>query len=237
MADYFLVVAAFFTSMVAAVGGIGGGVILIALMPGLLPPAAIIPVHGLVQISSNVSRAVLGFRDIAWPLALPYFAGAVVGAVIGSRFISDFHWEWMPLFLGAFILVTTWMPRISRAPDVPAKFALLGAVQTALSLFVGISGPMNMPFLLRENLGRDRTVVTHAVQMTGTHVFKVVAFGLAGFVFGPYWMLVAGMIVAAMLGSYAGTRVRGYVSEALFKKGLKVLITLLAVRMMVRVVW
>lgn len=233
MADYFLVVAAFFTSMVAAVGGIGGGVILIALMPGLLPPAAIIPVHGLVQISSNVSRAVLGIRDVAWPLALQYLLGAVMGALIGSRFISDFHWEWMPLFLGGFILVTTWMPPISRAPDVPARFALLGAAQTALSLFVGISGPMNMPFLLRENLGRDRTVVTHAVQMTGTHVFKVAAFGLAGFAFGPYLALVAGMIVAAMLGSYAGTKVRGFVSEALFRKGLKVLITLLAVRMMV----
>jgi uncharacterized membrane protein YfcA len=114
---------------------------------------------------------------------------------------------------------------------------LLGAVQTALSLFVGVAGPLNMPFLLRENLGRDRTVVTHAVQMTAMHILKVIAFGLVGFAFGPYLPLVLGMVVAATLGSYAGTRVRTYVPEALFRQGLKILITVLSIRMVIQALW
>ena len=135
IADWFLIGAACITSMIAAVGGVGGGVVLIAIMPGFLPAAAIIPVHGLVQIASNLSRALIGFKHTEWRLVGQYAIGAVIGAALGSRFIADIEWETMPLFLGIFILLITWMPKFSRAPDLPAKFTLLGAFQTALSLF------------------------------------------------------------------------------------------------------
>jgi uncharacterized membrane protein YfcA len=233
--EIFLIVVAFFTSMTAAIGGIGGGVILIAAMPGFIPAAAIIPVHGVVQISSNISRVLLGFRHIEWRLVWQFMAGAVVGVLLGSQFVVDIRWDIMPLFLGIFILVTTWMPRLSGRASLPLKFVILGAFQTALSLFVGVSGPLNMPFLLRENLARDQTVITHSTQMTVLHTLKVISFGVLGFAFGPYWVLILGMIVAASLGSYVGTKVRGHVPEEIFKTGLKILITVLSVRMIVRV--
>ncbi len=31
----------------------GGGILLISLMPGLLPVAAVVPVHGVVQLASK----------------------------------------------------------------------------------------------------------------------------------------------------------------------------------------
>ncbi|WP_161787446.1 hypothetical protein [Endozoicomonas numazuensis] len=49
-----LILAAFLTSAVTAVLGVGG-VLLITLMPGLIPVAAIVPVHGVVQFFSNTS--------------------------------------------------------------------------------------------------------------------------------------------------------------------------------------
>ena len=206
--DWFLIGAACITSMIAAIGGVGGGVVLIAIMPGFLPAAAIIPVHGLVQI-----------------------------AALGSRFIADIEWETMPLFLGIFILLITWIPKFSRTPDLPAKFTLLGAFQTALSLFFGVSGPLNMPFLLRENLPRDRTVITHSVQMASSHAMKILTYGFLGFVFAPYWKLVIGMIASASLGSYLGTLIRGRVPEHHFRVLLKWLITLLALRMILYVLF
>lgn len=71
--------------------------------------------------------------------------------------------------------------------------------------------------------------------MTAMHFFKVILFGLLGFAFGPYLLLIVGMIVAATLGSFVGTKVRGHVPEEIFKKGLKILITLLSIRMIVTV--
>ncbi len=234
MAELTLIPFAFLTSLTAAIGGIAGGVILISVMPGFLPAAAIVPVHGIVQIASNVSRAAFGIRHVEWRIFWTYAAGTIIGALIGAQIVPYIAWDNMPLILGAFILVFTWMPRIGNAPSIPGKFTVLGIFQTSLSLFIGIAGPLNMPFLLRENLGRDRTVITHSVQMTAMHSLKVVTLGILGFSFGPYWKLMLGMILAAAAGSWLGTKLRGKISEELFRKGIKALITLLAVRMILK---
>ena len=55
--DILLILIAFGTSTLTAITGIGGGMMLIAIMPGFLPAAAIVPVHGMVQLFSNSSRA------------------------------------------------------------------------------------------------------------------------------------------------------------------------------------
>jgi uncharacterized membrane protein YfcA len=107
MSDIGLIAVTFLTSSITAVVGLGGGMILLALMPDFLPPQAVIPVHGLVQITSNVSRALLRLRHVEWRLVRDYAAGAVVGVLLGSRLVPLFAWENLPLVLGAFILLFT----------------------------------------------------------------------------------------------------------------------------------
>jgi hypothetical protein len=60
--DILLVAIAAGTSTLTAITGIGGGMMLIAIMPGFLPAAAIVPVHAAVQLFSNSSRAFFGWR-------------------------------------------------------------------------------------------------------------------------------------------------------------------------------
>ena len=55
--DYFLIGVSFFTSLVTAVMGVGGGVMLMIFMLMFYPPLTVIPVHGVVQLGSNASRA------------------------------------------------------------------------------------------------------------------------------------------------------------------------------------
>jgi uncharacterized protein len=229
-----LIAFAFLTSLTSAIGGIAGGIVLISVMPGFLPAAAIIPVHGVVQIASNVSRAAFGIRHIEWRIFRSYAIGAVAGGLLGSQIVPYIAWENMPLILGPFILLFTWMPKIDRAPTLPGTFTILGLFQTTLSLFIGVAGPLNMPFLLRENLGRDRTVITHSVQMTAMHALKVTTLGILGFAFWPYWKLVVGMVIAATAGSWLGTKFRGKIPEHIFRQGIKILITMLALRMIAK---
>ncbi len=49
----------FATSFITAAFGIGGGAVMLAALATLLPAAAIIPVHGLVQLGSNAGRAAI----------------------------------------------------------------------------------------------------------------------------------------------------------------------------------
>ena len=53
-----LIVASFFTSALTAASGVGGGTLMLMLMGMFVPVAALIPVHGAVQLGSNTGRAV-----------------------------------------------------------------------------------------------------------------------------------------------------------------------------------
>ena len=233
MDSLFLIGFSFLTSAFTAVIGLGGGIMLIAVMPGLLPAAAVIPVHGAVQLASNSSRVLFGLRHVQWRLFWPFLLGAVVGALLGARLVVRLTPDHLPLFLGLFILLVTWVRVPRRAFRLPGHFTILGVVQTVLSLFVGVTGPLTNAFLLREDLPKDRLVVTHGMLMTATHLLKILVFGFVGFAFAPHLPLIAGMIVAVTLGSFAGTRLRGRLSESLFRRIFKALVTALSLRMVI----
>jgi len=125
----------------------------------------------------------------------------------------------------------TWQPQIKKQLWFPGKFLSLGFVQAFLTLFVGATGPLNLPFLIRAGLTRNQLVVTAAAFMTSVHLIKSVTFGLLGFAFAPYLSLMALMIIAVIAGSYAGTKLRHRVPEKLFLLVFKFSISLLATRM------
>jgi uncharacterized protein len=230
----FLIAVSFCSSTLTAIIGLGGGILLISVMPGLLPATAIVPVHGVVQLASNTSRVLFGLRHVEWRVVGPFAVGAIVGAVVGSRFVVALPETYLPMIIGIFILVVIWVPGLKRAFRLPGKFASLGAIQTFISLFVGASGPMTTPFLLREGLPRDRIVVTHGALMTAVHLLKILTFSILGFAFSEYLYLMAGMVVSVTAGSYVGTRLRSHVSEVFFRKLFRVIVTLLALRMIVQ---
>ncbi len=234
--DLFLVVFSFLSSVLSGVTGVGGGMLLISIMPGFMPITAVIPVHGIVQFSSNASRALFAIRDIDWRVMTSYVLGSVTGAAMGSRLVTAFPSEGLPLLLAAFILIVTWTPAAQASRKLPGKFFVLGWVQTFLSLFVGATGPLGPPVLLREGFRRDRLVATEAVFMSWVHLLKVLTFGLLGFVFRPYVILLAAMVGAVILGSWVGTLLRPRMPEKIFRVTVRILITGLAVRMIVGVI-
>ena len=61
-----LVALSFFTSALTAAVGIGGGVVLLAVMASFLPPLVVLPVHGIVQLGSNSGRAAVMRAHIHW---------------------------------------------------------------------------------------------------------------------------------------------------------------------------
>ena len=48
-----------FTSAFGVVAGLGGGVLMIGVMAMVFPPIALIPVHGVVQAGTNLTRVII----------------------------------------------------------------------------------------------------------------------------------------------------------------------------------
>lgn len=228
-----LVLVAFLTSALTAIAGIGGGLVLISVMVQFLAPGAAVPIHGMVQLASNASRAAFGLSNVRWSLVVPYAAGTVVGAALGARVVVELDAVLFRVLLGGFILALTWMPKPKARRRLPGRFFTLGGVVTFLSMFVGATGPLSAPFFLREGLERDELVCTHATCMTSVHAFKVAGFFAVGFALGPHALLLAGMLLASTLGSWVGTRYRGRLDERVFKRVFKWLVTVLGAKLVV----
>lgn len=233
MNDLILILAAFATSILTAITGIGGGMSLIAIMPGLLPAAAIVPVHGFVQLFSNSSRAFFGWRQIRWQFAIAFVLGAVPGGMLSAAINTRINLEYTPLLIAGYILVTVWGPILQFKKIPRGEFFTIGFLQTGLSMIVGATGPLGQASLLAKGLQRDALVVTAAFMMTFTHLIKIMLFGLLGFNFMSYWKIILGMSVAVIAGAFVGTHIRYRIPESMFRSLLKWLLTILAVRMVV----
>ncbi len=224
-----LIVASFFTSALTAAFGLGGGIAMLALLGIFVPVAALIPVHGAVQLGSNTGRAWHQRAHVRREIFLPFAAGSLVGAAIGVFFVVQLPDAAMKIVLGAFIVAITW----AKIPGIQglgrAGLGIASVVLSILSMILGATGPL-LNAVLQQFMAGDRKalVATHAATMTVQHLLKIVVFGIAGFAFARWIPLVAAMIASGFLGTIYGSKILDRMPEEAFARWFRLLITLLA---------
>lgn len=223
-----LLVASFVGSFVTVALGIGGGAMLLAIMASVMPPAALIPVHGVIQLGSNVFRALLMRAHVHWPPVLSFAAGSALGVGLGGAIAVELPPGAVLIGVGAFVIFSV----LSKPPAWLGRYGWLsGALSSFLTMFFGATGPFVATFVKSLSLDRQRHVATHATLMTLQHGLKIVAFGILGFAFGPWLLFMAAMIGAGFLGTVSGRRVLLRMSDKGFKRVLDVVLVLISLRL------
>ena len=221
------------TSTIAGIVGIGGGMMLIAILPSFLPLNALIPVHGLTQMSSNVSRAFFGYKDVQYEVIPKFLVGSFFGIALFASILSFISLEYVPLFIGVYILLSLWSEKFNEKIKRYESYFLAGFFQTGLSIVVGATGPLTMTLLLKDYKDKDKVVATGAALMSISHILKVFVFIYFGFVFFDYLSIIIALIFGAVLGSFLGTKMRHLVKGEKFTLILKVLLSLMALKLIV----
>lgn len=230
-----LIVASAFTSALTAAFGVGGGIAMLTLMGLFVPVAALIPVHGAVQLGSNSGRAWHQRANVRMDVAAPFIAGSIVGAVIGAFVVIQLPDAWLKLVLGAFVIAITWT-KVPGIDKLTRTGLAIGSVIVALiGMLVGATGPL-VSVLFAQFFANDRKalVATHAAGMVAQHGLKIIVFGLAGFAFGDWLPLIGAMIVSGYLGTVYGTKLLERMPEESFRKWFKIAITVLALDLLRR---
>lgn len=235
MADQLILIAvSFFTATLSGLLGVGGGALLLAILAIYFPPAVLIPIHAIVQLASNLSRAWLSRDEIAWQWVKPFGVGTVLGTVVGSQIFVSLPRKVLELMLALTVLTLVWIPLPKRFDRVAGKTLGVGALNGLVSTLVGANGILLAPFLAREPFGKVKLIATFAASQTIVHATKVVAFLLLGFVIGPHIPLLGGMIVASFAGSYFAKHFHERMPEKPFRAVFKIGVTALALRMLAR---
>ncbi|KLE05903.1 sulfite exporter TauE/SafE family protein [Aliarcobacter butzleri] len=233
MLELGLGVITFLTSIIAAVVGIGGGMMLIAILSSFLPVNALIPVHGLTQVSSNLSRAIFGYKDVQYEVVPKFLIGSILGIAFFVGILNFISLEYVPLFIGVYILLSLWSQKFNEKIKRYENYYLAGFFQTGLSMVVGATGPLTMTLLFKDYNDKDKVVATGAALMSITHFLKVVVFIYFGFVFFDYIWIIISMIIGAVVGSFVGTKLRNIIDGKRFTIILKILLTILALNLII----
>ncbi|RHW21128.1 sulfite exporter TauE/SafE family protein [Pseudomonas jilinensis] len=221
------------TSAITASLGIGGGVLMLAVMALVMPPTAIIPVHGLVQFGSNLNRALMTLRHINLQVIVWFLPGVILGAWLASLILVDLPAALIQLCIAGFILLLVWGPAIPKVATGRFGTLVAATLTTFISLFVGATGPLVAAFVKQQQAGeRFSTVATFAAAMSLQHAPKAVVYGAAGFVFFDWLGLILLMIAAGALGTWLGLHLLRHLNDRRFAWIFNGLLTLLAVRLL-----
>jgi uncharacterized membrane protein YfcA len=161
-----LIAASLVTSFITAAFGIGGGVVLLAFLALVLPPVALIPVHGVVQLGSNGGRVAIMSKHVVWRPILPFVVGALIGAAIGGLVVVQLPSWLIQLALGIFIIWAVF----AKLPAIQQRYILMGgAVSSFLTMFFGATGNFIAAMVKSMNLDPVPHVATHSLMMTFQH--------------------------------------------------------------------
>lgn len=216
------------TSMLTGALGLGGGVLMLAVLALLVPATVVVPVHGVVQIGSNLGRAALMQRHVDRTLIVPFAFGSILGVALAAPLVIALPRASLQLVLGLFILWSCWSPRLKPARVPAPVFVAVGVASSFATMFLGATGPFVAAFVSPDRLDRHGAVATHAACMTVQHGFKVGAFTAIGFPFLAWLPMLAAMIGSGFLGTVMGRRYLDRMPEADFARGFKLVLTCLA---------
>lgn len=227
-----LLVTAFLTAAMTAALGIGGGVLLLAVMATVLPVEAIIPVHGLVQLGSNGHRAWMTRSHLDKQLFRYFALGVLPGAALASLIVVQLPLDIIQLTVAVFILFLVWgkLPHIPHLP--PFAVATAGASTTLISAFVGATGPLVAALVHTRGYHKLALTATLAACMTVQHGVKLLVFTWVGFVFTEWLGLILLMIMCGTLGTWLGLRMLKHIPPKQFQGLFKMIVSLLALRLL-----
>lgn len=230
LADLALVVAAFLVAAANASVGTTGG-LLLALLATAVPAPVAVPLHAVVETVSNGFGWLRLKHDVSIQMLIAFGAGSLLSIGLAAPFTQVVPPHVMAILLGCFLFWACWWPAPDAGKRFPFRLAVAGALTGALTPFVGATGPLAQPFFAGEPAKRRTILASHTAGMAIQHGLKVVAFVVLGVAFVPYLPLLAAIILAGMAGTWLGLRRPLKIPLALFGLVVKLLVSVLALRL------
>jgi uncharacterized membrane protein YfcA len=225
---YFLIFVSMVTSFITAAFGIGGGAVLIGLLALKLPPFALLPIHGIVQIGSNFGRTVIFIKEIKKDVLIPFTLGTILGSSLGGTFFIQIDPWLLQLIVAMFILWSVF----GKIPAIGASHITFGGMFSGFfTMFFGASGTLVAGMVKTMKLEPVNHLATHSALMTIQHLIKVVIFGFVGFAYGEYFFLITGMIISGFIGTLVGKKILIKFGKKYFQVVLNTILTLIALNL------
>lgn len=227
--DLAVVLVGFLTASLSGAAGLGGGTILIGVFYALgMSPSEAVPLFAAVQFVSNSSRTVAYLRDVEWSAAGWFLLAGVPATLVVAPYAAGIDADAVKLVLAGLILASL-VPQ-GRVQPMPARpaFALAGALNGSIGLFVGATGLFVGRLFFRPEWRKETVIGTLAMTQTLGHGLRVLAYGFIGFSALAAPQRLIPLCLAVIAGTAFGKRLNGSLSERAFGRLFRVILVTLS---------
>jgi len=220
----------FLASFVNAAFATGGVYIMLLASIWVLPISVAVPLQSAFAAGSLSARVYYFWQYIYWPIAGTFVAGCCIGVYFGTRAFVALPEAILSIALGTVLLTLIWMPNRRRALDNRRTFFFVGVVHSFFGALFGVGGVLQ-PFILRTSLKKMQITGTLAVCLISLDVMKATGYVSIGFSYWDYYPHILCATLSGVLGTWIGKRVTYHVSEEGFRTMFRILVSLIAVRL------
>ena len=220
-------IGALVASILSAVAGMGGAVVLLPILVWTFGVQEAIPVLTVAQLIGNASRVWFNRSELSLPVVRWFAIGAVPAAILGSVIFANAPAGALVRILGAFLLliiVYRHSPWGKQEHISLRGFLPVGGASGVISALVGFSGPFMAPFFLMYGLVKGEFIGTESLATLVIHGTKLGAYGSYNLL--GMRSILAGIAIGAVMivGSFVGKRILARLPERFFPYLIEALI-------------
>lgn len=231
-----LTLLSFFTAMMTSIAGAGGGTVLLAAMLQFMNPSEAIPVHGVIQFTSNIARTWLLRKFVKWRIILKFSLMIPLGVYIGLEIFKSINAEDIKKLIGSFIIIALILQNIKFIKNFIISsnwYYIVGLFTGILNILVGVIAPL-LAVIVKQSINEKKSIVgTLGYFGLVGNFTKIIGFSLIGFSFLEYIDTFLLMIPATLLGSRIGQYLLDKISNKLFFYIFQIILIFLALRLLI----
>jgi uncharacterized membrane protein YfcA len=226
----FFAALSFFTSLLTSIFSLGGGLIMLVALAQSFSPGTLIPLHGAIQLSNNLSRTYVYKEFFKWHLIQNILIATIFGALVGILLFGAMPEQILIWLIAGTILFLTWAPLDNLILSLMRNDWFCGFISGFAGIFIGANGPLVTAYMRTKNLSPESLVANHGAVMIFQHSIKILLFiYFFNFSLEEYLFFILILAVTGYAGAVLGKALISSISFDSFNIVLKLLLSLLAV--------
>ena len=192
--------------------------------------SVIIPLHAIIQLGSNLNRLIFFKFKVKWNVIIPFALGCIIGVPLGGFFSLSINENIIKILIAFFIIINT----ISRLPALNQnRLFFTGIISSFLSTIIGVTGSLISSVIQSYKLQKSEYISSCAFLLFTQHFFKCILFGLLGFAFIDYFLLIVLVIIAGIFGTFVGKILVLRIPEKIFLFTIKFILIVISLNLLI----
>jgi uncharacterized protein len=222
----------FLAAIVRGYAGFGFSLLVITALSLLMAPATIIPTMFMLEIAASLHLLPTIWKGIHWRSLAPLIIGCTIGTPLGVWLLANIPAPPMQVALALFVLTAVCFLWQGFALTTMPSTVASGAVGTASGLAngaFGIGGPPAILFYFASPAGTVAGRASLIAYFLMTDVIGLTFLSREGLITWPTLYMAVIFLPALILGNWIGARGFASTNPATFRKGVLILLAVLAV--------